>query len=63
MMLFSMNVEEVAEVSSILVVSEFPEVFPDEFVKPPSMDECCPMSSLGALTIVRVAGRCALSNP
>ena len=35
MVLFSMNVEEVAEVSSIPVVSEFPEVFPDDICELP----------------------------
>eukprot|EP00256_Glycine_max_P069192 XP_025983787.1 uncharacterized protein LOC106798192 [Glycine max] len=32
MVLFSMNVEEASEVSSIPVVSEFPEVFPDDIL-------------------------------
>ena len=35
MVLFSMNVEEVAKVSSIPVVSEFPEVFPDDVCELP----------------------------
>ena len=35
MVMFSMNVEEVSEVSSIPVVSEFPEVFPDDICELP----------------------------
>ena len=35
MVFFSMNVEEVAEVSSISVVSEFPEVFSDDICELP----------------------------
>ncbi|XP_028236737.1 uncharacterized protein LOC114416062 [Glycine soja] len=39
MVLFSMNVEEVSEVSSIPVMSEFLEVFPDDICELPSERE------------------------
>ena len=34
----------------------------DEFVKSPSVDECCPVSGVETLTNVRVIGRYGLSS-